>query len=266
MPVRPTTEAVEIPAPVRTLADGAPVRPVWVNELGGITFDVGARRHRRFVKWMPLGAGIDLGCEAERLRWARAFVTVPQVLAEGSDEQGSWLVTTPIHGESAVSERWRAEPARAVAAIGRGLRELHDRLPVQACPFSWSAEERIDQARRLAGARKLDPAGWHPEHREHTVQRALELVASPPPVDRLVVCHGDACSPNTILGDGGRVAGHVDLGSLGVGDRWADLAVATWSTAWNYGPGWEQPLLDAYGIKADPERTAYYRLLWDLWS
>lgn len=33
--------------------------------------------------------------------------------------------------------------------------------------------------------------------------------------------------------------------ALGVADRWADLAVATWSTTWNYGPGWEEPVLDA---------------------
>jgi kanamycin kinase len=33
---------------------------------------------------------------------------------------------------------------------------------------------------------------------------------------------------------------------------------------WNYGPGWEEPLLDAYGIEQDPVRVAYYRLLWDL--
>jgi kanamycin kinase len=89
-------------------------------------------------------------------------------------------------------------------------------------------------------------------------------VAQPPPVDRLVVCHGDACAPNTLIGDDGSFVGHVDLGSLGVADRWADLAVATWSTTWNYGPGWEEPLLDAYGVNADIERIGYYRLLWEL--
>ena len=81
---------------------------------------------------------------------------------------------------------------------------------------------------------------------------------------RLVVCHGDACAPNTLLHADGRCSGRVDVGALGLADRWADLAVATWSTRWNYGPGWEGWLLDAYGIDADPERTAYYRLLWDL--
>ena len=62
----------------------------------------------------------------------------------------------------------------------------------------------------------------------------------------------------------GRWSGHVDLGDLGVADRWADLAIATWSTGWNYGPGWERLLLDAYGIKPGAERIRYYRLLWEL--
>jgi kanamycin kinase len=30
---------------------------------------------------------------------------------------------------------------------------------------------------------------------------------------------------------------------------WADLAIATWSTAWNYGPGWLIPLLQAHGVQ-----------------
>ena len=69
---------------------------------------------------------------------------------------------------------------------------------------------------------------------------------------------------NTLIGDDGRCTGHVDLGALGVGDRWADLAVASWSTVWNYGPGWEEPLYDAYGIAPDAEKIRYYRLLWSL--
>jgi kanamycin kinase len=85
-----------------------------------------------------------------------------------------------------------------------------------------------------------------------------------PPVDQLVVCHGDACAPNTLLDDDGTFAALVDLGTLGVADRWADLAVAAWSTEWNYGPGLDTLLYDAYGVHPDPDRIAYYRLLWDL--
>jgi kanamycin kinase len=42
-----------VPAPVLALAGGAAVRPVWVNERGGITFEIGTEDRRRFVKWAP---------------------------------------------------------------------------------------------------------------------------------------------------------------------------------------------------------------------
>jgi kanamycin kinase len=96
------------------------------------------------------------------------------------------------------------------------------------------------------------------------VAEAVDLLADIPTVDALVVCHGDACLPNTLITDDGRVSGHVDLGDLGTADRWADLAVATWSVSWNLGSRWEPALLDAYGVDLDEQRTSYYRLLYDL--
>lgn len=93
---------------------------------------------------------------------------------------------------------------------------------------------------------------------------AERLLATAPPIDRLVVCHGDACSPNTLINEHGEFVGHVDLGSLGVADRWADLAIGTWASVWNYGPGWEETYLEAYGVDVDHERIRYYRELWDL--
>lgn len=110
----------------------------------------------------------------------------------------------------------------------------------------------------------LHRATWSQDHRHLDVDSALRLLSVPPPIDKLVVCHGDACAPNTLVNDDGSFAAHVDLGALGVADRWADLAIATWSLEWNFGPGWELVLLESYGIAPDPVRTAYYRLLWDL--
>jgi aminoglycoside phosphotransferase len=255
---------VTVPPAVTALAGGTPVRPVWQNELGGLTFEVGTGSRRCYVKWAPRRSGVDHDAEAARLEWARAFTPVPRVLDQGADEEGTWLVTSPVPGANAVTERWRADPGTAVTAVGRGLRALHDTLPVDTCPFSWSQGERVADARRRATRGGIDPAHWHDDHRHLTLTRALELLGEAPPVDVAVVCHGDACAPNTVLSEDGRWSGHVDFGSLGVADRWGDLAVATWSTRWNYGPDWEDTLLDAYGVEPDPTRTAYYRLLWDL--
>ena len=260
-PARPGTA---LPGPVQEIAAGRPARAVWDNELGGVTFEVGASPDRCFVKWAPAGSGIDLGAEAARLSWAVSFTPVPRLLGQGADDTGSWLVTAALPGQFAVADRWKADPATAVTAIGTGLRAMHEAAPAAACPFSWMAADRLADARRRAAAGRIDPACWHPVHQPLGIGRALDLLADIPPVDQLVVCHGDSCAPNTLLTDDGRWSGHVDLGELGVADRWADLAVATWSTEWNYGPGWDKLLLAAYGIPADKDRTRYYRLLWDL--
>ncbi len=252
-----------VPPAVAAFAGERPVRLAWENEVGGLTFEVGAGPGRCFVKWGPRSSGIDLEAEARRMVWAAPFTAVPLPIGLGRDETGSWMATTALPGQSAVASRWKAEPAVAVRAIGEGLRALHEALPVERCPFSWTAQDRVADAQRRAERGLIDPGSWR-HHFDLGVEEALALVAEPPPVDRLVVCHGDSCAPNTLLGDDGRWTGHVDLGDLGVGDRWADLAVATWSTEWNYGPGWEGLLLDAYGIDPDPDRTRYYRLLWVL--
>jgi kanamycin kinase len=163
-------------------------------------------------------------------------VRVPRVLGAGY----GWLHTAGLPGRSAADPRWRVDPRTAAHAIGSGLRTLHDRVPVGGCPFSWSAAVRRAE---------LPP------------ERRVGL-ADPPPIDRLVVCHGDACAPNALLDDG-RCSGHVDLGELGVADRWADIAVATLSPGWNFGDGpWGEELLAGYGVPADAARTEYYRRLW----
>lgn len=252
-----------MPLAVAALAGRRLPRCVWVNEAGGLTFEVDDDP-RVIVKWAPARSNLDLAAERVRLEWAVGYTKVPRVLGHGTDLEGEWLALSALPGRSAVDPRWVRAPRAAVRAIGRGLRQLHEELPVGDCPFSWSAEIRVAGARHRAARGRLEPARWHPVHRPLSVADALERIGRPPPVDRLVVCHGDPCAPNTLLTDDGAVSGHVDVGAMGAADRWSDLAVATWATEWNYGTGWEGELLDAYGVPEDPARSAYYRLLWDL--
>lgn len=233
--------AVEIPAAVRALAGDAELAPVWLNGIGGLTFrtDDG-----RFIKWGPHDAEANMRDEAERMRWARRWIAVPEVLDQGQNATHEWLVTAAFPGRSAVDPRWSDDPATAVRAVGAALRTMHDALPVDACPWTWDPEWRLANA----------------------AERGIIVPAdlrTPPPVDRLVVCHGDACMPNTLLDDDGRPVAHVDLAALGVADRWADVAVASMSTEWNFGPGWEDALIEAYGVESDRERLEYYRRLWN---
>ena len=219
----PPPPGTPIPALVREHTGHAPLSAVWLNELGGLTYRAGAV----FLKWSPARG---LTHERDRLAWAATWHPMPEIVDFVDDgEREQLLVTTALRGTSAVDERWLREPRRAAWAIGEGLRALHDQLPVAACPFLW-----------------------------YPIQEA-EL----PPVDHLVVCHGDACAPNTILADDGRWVGHVDLGRLGVGDRWVDLAVGSANLDGNFGPGYQDAYFEAYGIERDEDRIRFYRQLWD---
>lgn len=229
-----------MPQAVASIARGDRIEPVWRNEAGGLTFRLtSATGDSRFVK-----IGDELEAEAERLAWAGRFAVVPDVL----EVRPGLLVTRGLQARSAVDERWLRHPEVAVRAMGQGLRALHEALPVDACPFDWSVGERLARASMTARAT--------PEIAESTLARQ-------PPIDRVVVCHGDACAPNTLLTDDGEFAAHVDLGRLGVADRWADIAIGAWSTEWNFGEGWDGLFYESYGVKPDPERIAFYRELWD---
>ena len=263
----PPVGPVDLPDAIsEAMLPGDVAKPIWRNELGGLTFRLQPARVNpcsrefvtaggtRFAKWSPHRAefnpkyrGNDLEAEAERMRWAGQWVNVPEVIDYRKIGEGEIMVTKGIEGRSAASPFWRARPQEAALALGKGLRAFHDALPVSECPYDWSVAERVEHA-GLTGTPEGD-----------------ELIAAQPPMDddELVVCHGDACAPNLLISNFGYVTGYLDLGRLGVASRWADLAVAAWSTDWNYGPGYEDLVYQGYGLKPDLEKIAYYRRLWD---
>jgi kanamycin kinase len=220
-----------VPEVVQALAGPHEPVLVWRNDLGGLTFRVGDR----YVKWNPRRTGVDLDRERVRLRWLAGRHPVPPVVGHGEDGEAQWLVTAGLPGEPAAGDRWRARRPEAIAAIAAGLRAIHA-VPLGDVP-AWAAESWVARTPSSLGPR--------------------------PPVDEPVVVHGDACAPNTLIGDDGRFVGHVDLGDLAVGDRWADLAVASLSLDWNFGEGHQDELFEAYGVAPDEARIRYYRALWE---
>jgi kanamycin kinase len=224
-----------IPSIVLELATGLDVELVWRNELGGLTF----RSADRYVKWNPRHSGIDLDREAARLEWISSRHPAPRVIDSGSDDEAQWLVTAALPGEPAVGDTWRARRSEAITAIATGLRAIHA-IDINHFPNDWTTDVWVGR----------QPASLGPR----------------PPLEQPVLVHGDACAPNTLVASTGAWTGNVDFGDLSVGDRWADLAIASLSLDWNFGEGHQHELFDAYGIAPDDDRIVYYRALWHLES
>jgi kanamycin kinase len=224
-----------VPQVVVELAGARAADLIWRNELGGLTFRIGDQ----FVKWNPRRTGIDLDRERVRLEWISRRHPAPRVVASGADDEAQWLVTAALPGDCAVGDTWRARRAEAIQAIAAGLRAIHS-IPIDDVPAHWTSEV------------------W--------VGRTPESLGPRPPTDQSVLVHGDACAPNTLISAEGQWTGNVDFGDLAVGDRWADLAIASLSLDWNFGEGHQHELFDAYGVDPDVERIQYYRSLWELES
>jgi kanamycin kinase len=201
----------------------------------------------------------DLTGEAARLSWLRAH-GIPA--AEVITSEPGLLVTAEVPGRSAAGDWPEADRGRVVDSLADLTRALHG-LPVADCPFDRRLAVTVPQA--LAADVDLDDldderAGWTRD------DLAARLLATRPPAEDPVVCHGDLCLPNVVLHPATyEVTGLLDAGRLGVADRWTDLALITRSLVDDrnpqYGEQEAERFLSRYGIALDPRKNDFYRLL-----
>ncbi len=220
----------------------------------------------RFAKVDTAGGYPTLAAEAERMIWALTYLPVPHVVALEQFDTTAVLLTEALPGRDGTDQVWRNDLPGLVAALGAGLRTFHDASEEADCPFRFDLAAARQHVLQRVRAGEVNPAGFHLEHQHLSAIEALMMLEKDAPrSEDLVVCHGDYCAPNALLTEG-RVTGYVDLGELGVADRWWDIAIGGWSTAWNFGPRFEPLFYASYGIEPDPARIAFYRLLYDLAS
>lgn len=190
-------------------------------------------RLHAWLKCAPSG----IRAEADAMRHLHSKATVPRLLHYLEADNCQYLLTSSLAGYPLYAAEMLAEPEAVIRILAGVLRELHA-LDVQACP--------LDQ--RLT-------VKWHTW--SFTPEESAWL-ALDPPIEDLVVTHGDACLPN-FHSDGEHYTGCLDLGDAGVADRWQDLTLSLWSLQYNLGtPAWGVPFLDAYGIAPDQRKIEYY--------
>lgn len=262
------SEPLGLPREVAAAFPNATCEPAWVGHPQGTVWRLTEPdRPAVFVKLLNSPFYPSLADERDRLIWARGRLPVPGVIGYGTSDDIEWLILEELPGRDATKPEFIADAATTVSILARGLRKFHE-APADDCPFDFTLDAALEHGRRRVEGEGVPKSqgDFHEEFLHLSPAAALQqLEQTRPESEDVVLCHGDYCFPNILIEDG-RATGFLDLGELGLADRWWDLAVATWSCDWNVGPGYQDLFLESYGIERDEERIAYYRLLYDLAS
>ncbi|WP_369681884.1 phosphotransferase [Alicyclobacillus macrosporangiidus] len=166
-------------------------------------------------------------------------------------------------GESLFPPQPKARYPGPHGTVASGLRMIHQ-LDRDRCPFYAPLHEKLEAVRnwvRNGGVEEYLP---YPQPNPMPPQLVEELAARVPTSDDLVVCHGDYSMPNVILQDG-RISGFIDLGQVGVADRYVDLIAMRKTLRYNGFPDeCFARFIKAYGLdRVDDEKLRFYELLDD---
>ncbi|MGY6502171.1 MAG: APH(3') family aminoglycoside O-phosphotransferase [Acidimicrobiales bacterium] len=264
----PLPLSTPLPEPVAALVADRQLHEVTLGRSGCrvVRADADAGAHIWYVKVAvdPDGeVASTLADEAERLRWLAPHLSVPAVVHHGCDADAEWLITEALPGTDATQPEHQGDPVRLVRLFAEGLRRLHDSVSVDSCPFDASTATLLERAASRVHAGVVDESDFDPIFHGLSARDLLGHLEQRRPADPddLVVTHGDYCLPNLVL-DRGRITGYLDVGRLGVGDRYRDVAVAARSVAYNLGAHAVGPFVDAYGIDwPDLARIDYFVML-----
>jgi len=207
----------------------------------------------------------DAADEAARMRWLEDRVAAPRVMACVEEDGAVWLLSTAMPGRTAwqaMEDAGRAERMAIAEAAATFLRRLHD-LPAGECPFDSGHGLRLGQARARLAAGLIDEEDFDEERLGWSADRVVAEMEAllPLPVEAAVVTHGDYSLDNMMVGDGA-VTGVIDLGRLGVADRYQDLAIL-WNGLREFGEDVAAAGLRAYGAWPADERRMRFHLLLD---
>lgn len=248
-----------------------PARGDWQPVSGG---ESGAAVFRssdgaQYAKLVPAERVEELEQERDRIEWLLGQgIPGPTVLDWVTSDIGACLISGAVRGVSAESLS-PDELAEAWEPIARAVRRLHG-LPADGCPFTRNLTETFARAREVVSRGAVNPE-FLPDDQQRTPPEILLARLEPQLDTRLaqeaaetVVCHGDLCLPNIILDpDTKQVAGFIDLGRLGTGDRYADIALLLANSRETWPDERRATEADAafatvYGVDLDHPRRQFY--------
>jgi aminoglycoside 3'-phosphotransferase I len=205
----------------------------------------------------------DITDEMSRLCWLAGRVPVPAVKHFVRTPTEAWLLMEAMPGKTAYQmlEASHHNHLAIVDALAAFLLRFHS-IPVCECPFNSAHTNRLAQARVRIDAGLIDVDDFDDERQGWTADQVWEAMQSQLPLaPDPIVTHGDFSLDNLLM-QNGEVVGCIDVGRLGIADRYQDLAIL-WNCLGEFGSSLQGGLFQQYGIYEVDERKLEFHLLLD---
>lgn len=236
-----------------------------VGESGGAVFRLQGKAHSSdlYLKLGKHDVADEITDEMARLLWLAGRISVPAVKHFVRTSSEAWLLMEAIPGKTAFEMLAASHDNHMsiVDALAKFLRRLHA-IPVCECPFNSDHRYRLAHARARIDAGRVDAEdfdaerqGWTADQVWEAMQNLLPFAADP------VVTHGDYSLDNILIKNG-EVVGCIDVGRLGIAERYQDLAII-WNGLREFGSSLQERFWHQYGISDVDERKLEFHLLLD---
>ena len=213
--------------------------------------------------------------EIHAMQWLGGRILVPKIIVHECIGNKCYLLMTRAAGQMSCNEYYLNNPAKLTSILAQALQELW-RIDISGCPLDCSLDRKLELARyrvkdNLVDMENVEPDTFGPNGFENP-EALLQWLIKHKPLEELVLSHGDFCLPNIYIQDDKTIS-FIDLGRMGVADKWQDIALCYRSLKYNfdgkYGgktyPGYDPNMLfEKLGLEPDWEKIRYYILLDEL--
>lgn len=212
---------------------------------------------------------------AKMMKWLEGKLPVPKVICYEKNSEFQYLLMSKIKGKMSCNKYYMERPKELIKILASALKMLWS-VDISNCPRNCDIDVKLKEANlrvqnNLVDIERVDPKTFK-EGRFSSPTSLLNWLVDNKPKKELVLSHGDFCLPNIFINND-KISGFIDLGRIGIGDKWNDIALCYRSLKWNAqgrygGNGYPKlnpdMLFDALEIEPNYEKIEYYTLLDEL--
>ncbi len=209
------------------------------------------------------------------MNWLKNKISVPECICNVTENGKNYLLMSKIGGKMSCEDEYMSDPNLLISVLAEAMKKLW-KVDISDCPVKNDLSTVLKEAEYRVESGFVDVSDAEPDTFGKggfkDPEELLRWLYDNKPKENLVLSHGDFCLPNVFI-NGDKFSGFVDIGRMGVADKYQDIALCYRSLKHNfdgiysgisYGGYDDKMFFNALEIEPDFDKIRYYILLDEL--